>query len=167
MNTVRPDGVEGLKGRHVLMAFLGFFLVVFAVNGVFLYSAISTYTGIVAVEPYRKGLNYNQRIAADEAQKAQGWHDALEVTRSGQVTLRLTNRLGVPVEGLAVTGTFGRPSTAQHDVKLELTELQPGTYSAQMAPPEAGAWMVALEARPLAAPAEIAYQLRKRLWLKP
>ncbi len=167
MNTARPDSVDGLKGRHVLMVFLGFFLVVFAVNGVFLYSAISTYTGIVSVEPYRKGLNYNDRIAADEAQKAQGWHEALEVTRSGQVTLRLTNRLGAPVEGLSVTGTFGRPSTAQHDVKLALTEVQPGTYAAHVSNPEAGAWIVALEARSVAASNEITYQLRKRLWLKP
>ncbi len=167
MNTARPDGVEGLKGRHVLMVFVGFFLVVFAVNGVFLYSAISTYTGIVSVEPYRKGLNYNERIAAEEAQKAQGWHEALEVTRNGQVTLRLTNRLGAPVEGLLVAGTFGRPSTAQHDSKLALEETQPGVYTAQVAPPEAGAWIVTLEARTHAAPSEVAHQMRRRLWLKP
>lgn len=167
MSTLRTDTAEGLRGRHVLVVFLGFFLVVFAVNGVFLYSAISTYTGIVAVEPYRKGLNYNERIAADEAQKVQGWQEALEVTRGGQVTLRLTNRLGAPVEGLTVTGTLGRPSTAQHDVKLELVEVHPGTYSAQITAPHSGAWIVALEARPVAAPDELAYQLRKRLWLKP
>jgi len=166
MNTVQPSA-EGLKGRHVLMVFLGFFLVVFAVNGVFLYSAISTYTGIVAAEPYRKGLNYNDRIAADEAQKAQGWQEALEVTRNGQMTLRLTSRLGAPVEGLRVTGTLGRPSTAQHDVKLVLDEVQPGTYATKVMPPDAGSWVVALEARPVASPNEIAYQLRKRLWLKP
>lgn len=167
MNTVRPENTMELKGRHVLMAFLGFFLVVFAVNGVFLYSAISTYTGIVAVEPYRKGLHYNDRIAAGEAQKAQGWEEALEVTRGGKMTLRLTNRLGASVEGLIVKGTFGRPSTAQHDIKLALDEVQPGTYVAQIAPPEAGAWIVTLEARALAAPDEIAHQMRRRLWLKP
>ena len=167
MNAAQPEAVEGLKGRHVLMVLLGFFFVVFAVNGVFLYSAISTYTGIVSVEPYRKGLNYNQRIAADAAQQAQGWQEALEVTRSGQVTLRLTNRLGAPVEGLIVAGTFGRPSTAQHDVKLELAEVQPGTYAAQIAPPDSGAWIVALEARSLASPDEIAHQMRRRLWLRP
>ncbi|MFN3745808.1 MAG: FixH family protein [Hyphomicrobiaceae bacterium] len=167
MNTARPESAEGLQGRHVLMVFLGFFFVVFAVNGVFLYSAISTYTGIVAAEPYRKGLNYNQRIAADEAQQAKGWQEALEVTRNGQVTLRLTNRLGAPVEGLSVRGTFGRPSTARHDVRLDLAEQRPGTYAAQIAPPEGGSWIVTLEARPLAAPDEITYQLRKRLWLNP
>jgi nitrogen fixation protein FixH len=158
MNTIRPDDTQ---------VFLGFFLVVFAVNGVFLYSAISTYTGIVAAEPYRKGLNYNQRIAAEEAQAAQGWEDALEVARDGQLTLRLATRLGAPVEGLSVTGTFGRPSTARHDVKLELVERAPGTYAARMAAPDHGAWIVALEARPVTASDRIVYQLRRRLWLKP
>lgn len=156
-----------LKGRHVLMVFAGFFLVVFAVNGVFLYSAISTYTGIVSVEPYRKGLQYNERIAADEAQTARGWHETLELARDGQMTLRMTNRLGAPVEGLRVIGTIGRPSTAQHDVKFAFDEIKPGIYTIRIAPPGSGAWIVSLEARSATAPDEIAYQSRRRLWLKP
>jgi nitrogen fixation protein FixH len=167
MNIAEPDGREILKGRHVLMVFLGFFLVVFTVNGVFLYSAISTYTGIVSNEPYRKGLAYNERIAADAAQKARGWQELIEVTLEGHVSVRLSNRLGVPIEGLVITGTFGRPSTSQHDVKLQLTESEPGLYVAEMAPPETGAWIMALEARSLAAPNEIAHQSRRRIWLKP
>ncbi len=160
------DGWQ-LKGHHVLMVFAGFFLVVFAVNGVFLYSAISTYSGIVSAEPYRKGLHYNQRIAADEAQTARGWQEALEVARDGQVTLRMTSRLGEPVEGLRVIGTFGRPSTAQHDVKLAFDETQPGVYATRIAPPSSGAWIVSFEARPIGAPDAIAHQSRRRLWLKP
>jgi len=73
--------VQGLRGRHVLFAFLGFFGVIFAVNGVFLYAALSTHTGVVANEPYRKGLNYNQRIAAFQAQEQLGW--AEDDARSG------------------------------------------------------------------------------------
>ncbi len=161
------DETWQLKGRHVLMVFIGFFLVVFAVNGVFLYSAIKTYTGIVAVEPYRKGLQYNQRIAADEAQTALGWQDALEIARDGQVTLRMTNRLGAPVEGLHVTGSIGRPSTASHDTRLAFEETRPGTYATRIVPPDAGAWIVNLEARTGAAPETVAHQLRRRLWLKP
>jgi nitrogen fixation protein FixH len=57
---------QGLRGGHVLGAFLGFFATVFVVNGALIYSAISTYSGLVANEPYRKGLQYNERIAADE-----------------------------------------------------------------------------------------------------
>jgi nitrogen fixation protein FixH len=156
-----------LKGRHVLIVFAGFFLVVFAVNGVFLYSAIKTYTGVVSAEPYRKGLHYNQRIAADEAQTARGWQDSLEVARDGQMTLRMTSRLGEPVEGLRVTGIFGRPSTAQHDLKLTFDEVQPGTYATRVAPPDSGAWIVSLEARSAAGSDEILHQSKRRLWLKP
>ena len=40
----------------MLWAFLAFFGTVFAVNGAMIYAAVSTYTGLVANEPYRKGL---------------------------------------------------------------------------------------------------------------
>ena len=55
--------------------FLAFFAAVFVVNGAMIYSAVSTYTGLVANEPYRKGLHYNERIAADERQARLGWTD--------------------------------------------------------------------------------------------
>ena len=48
--------ISGLRGHHVLAGFLAFFGVVLAVNGAMIYSAISTHTGLVAIEPYRKGL---------------------------------------------------------------------------------------------------------------
>ena len=63
-----PRQQQGLRGRHVLWVFLGFFATVFVVNGAMIYSAVSTYSGLVANEPYRKGLHYNERIAAAERQ---------------------------------------------------------------------------------------------------
>ena len=58
-----------LDGRHVLMMLFAFFGVIFAVNGYFLFSALSTHTGVVAVEPYRKGLAYNH---ADRRRRTAG-----------------------------------------------------------------------------------------------
>ena len=78
---------QGVGGRHVLMVVLGFFGVVFVVNGVMIYSALSTHTGLVANEPYRKGLHYNERIEADERQARLGWSDSIEIGRDGRVTL--------------------------------------------------------------------------------
>ena len=57
----------------MLGVFLGFFATVFVVNGAMIYSAVSTHSGLVANEPYRKGLHYNERIAADERQARLGW----------------------------------------------------------------------------------------------
>ena len=55
-----------------------------------IYSALSTHTGLVANEPYRKGLHYNERIEADERQARLGWSDSIEIGRDGRVTLLVT-----------------------------------------------------------------------------
>jgi len=90
--TVLPTAPRrpGLRGGHVLGIFLGFFAAVFVVNGAMIYSAVTTHSGLVANEPYRKGLHYNERIAADRRQASLGWTETLEVGRDGSVRLALT-----------------------------------------------------------------------------
>jgi nitrogen fixation protein FixH len=161
---------KGLQGRHVLGMMLAFFGVVFAVNGIFLYSALSTHTGVVAQEPYRKGLQYNQRISAAAKQDRLGWHEEVALAPGARgLTLKLARPDGAPVAGLKVAGMIGRPSTNQHDLSVSLRETSPGSYSAALEPLEAGAWIVSLEASE-AKPGigeEIVFRTRKRLWLKP
>ncbi len=162
-----PRKAQGLQGRHVLAAFLAFFAAVFVANGAMIYQALSTHTGLVANEPYRKGLHYNERIAADDRQSRLGWVEALEVTRDGLVRLEVTQAEGRPVGGLRIVGVVGRPSTNRHDVKLNFTETTAGRYEAQVAPLAEGNWIVALEAFADVRDSEPVYRLRRRLWLKP
>src|SRR5688572_466712 len=164
-----PLFANGLVGRHVLAAFVAFFGVIFAVNGVFLYMALSTHTGLVAQEPYRKGLHYNDRIAAAERQEALGWtSDVRLAPENGALTLALTSASGLPVSGLKISGAIGRPSTAQHDTKLALFETAPGRYAAEVGAREPGDWLLTLEAARVSdAGRDIVYRLRRRLWLKP
>jgi nitrogen fixation protein FixH len=162
-----PQRAEGLKGRHVLVAVLGFFGTVFLANGVFLYAALSTYTGVVAEEPYRKGLHYNQRIAAAERQERLGWKDETMLTPEAGLTLVLRKADGAPVSGLFISGVLGRPSTNQHDRKLVLKEVEPGRYTAAVDELTPGAWLVNLEAVWIGTgETEPVYRMRKRLWLK-
>jgi nitrogen fixation protein FixH len=158
----RPQGVQGW---HVLGVFLAFFGIVFAVNGALIYKAISTHTGLVANEPYRKGLAYNERIGADERQARLNWTETLEVGRDGHVTLALAERDGRAVRGLKVEGVLGRPATNRFDVKLALAETAPGRYEAQTAAIAEGSWLITLEVRAPAG-AEPIYRSRRRLWLK-
>ena len=74
-----------------------------------IYEAVSTHTGLVANEPYRKGLAYNERIGADERQARLGWTETLQVGRDGHVALALAERDGRAVRGLKVEGVLGRP----------------------------------------------------------
>ena len=161
--TRRP---QGLQGRHVLSLFLGFFGVVLAVNGAMVYSAVSTHTGLVANEPYRKGLHYNARIAADERQTRLGWVETLEVSRKGRVSLTLTEVNGIGVGRLEVAGVLGRPSTNRYDIKLDLSEVGPARYAADAGALEPGSWLLALEAR-RPGDVEPVYRSRRRLWLEP
>lgn len=158
-------GAGGLEGRHVLYALLAFFGVVFAVNGYFLYSALSTYSGVVAAEPYRKGLAYNERIAADERQQVLGWQDRIAATTGGALTVALTDGAGTPIHGLAVKATVGRPSTRQYDRVASLAEGASGAYAAELGALEEGSWIVAIEVHSRGAEAPV-YRAKRRLWLK-
>lgn len=156
-----------LTGRHVLTILVAFFGTVFAVNAWFLGSAISTYSGIVANEPYRKGLAYNQRISADERQAAMKWSTTLEATRSGDITFSAHGPDGQPITRLFVKGTIGRPSTQSFDHQLTFQEQSPGLYRASTGALHEGSWLIAIEARGDSPTSEILYRMRKRQWLKP
>jgi nitrogen fixation protein FixH len=162
-----PAGGRSLDGRHVLLMLLAFFGVIFAVNGFFLVSALRTHTGVVAVEPYRKGLAYNTRIAADAQQSAMGWIEHLAIRPTGALTLSLTDGSGAAVPGLSIWATVGRPSTGHDDRRAVLHEIEPGHYAADVGALAEGNWFVTLEARAANSDAEPIYRARRRLWLKP
>jgi nitrogen fixation protein FixH len=168
MSSDRQAGGESfqLKGRHVLMMLLAFFGVVFGVNGVFLASALQTHTGVVSVEPYVKGVKYNDRIAAGERQAKLGWNEAMTVGMDGAIALDVTDDGGRPVRGLKFAGTIGRPATNRLDRALTLVEREPGRYVANAGPLEEGTWVTALEATSADFGADPVYRLRKRVWLK-
>jgi nitrogen fixation protein FixH len=149
----------------VLGGFLAFFAAIFVMNGALIYAAVTTSSGLVANEPYRKGLHYNERIAADERQAKLGWTDTLDVTQEGAVALVLTDGAGQPVTGLKVETVLGRPATNRQDTRIALQEVAPGRYETHTAPLAAGSWVVALEAR--ADAEEPIYRKRRRLWFSP
>jgi len=155
----------GLNGWHVLVACVLFFAAVFAINAALIYSAISTYSGVVASEPYRKGLFYNDRILADERQQRLNWLDTLTIDRAGRVALTMTSADGHPILGLNVVATVGRPSTSREDVQLSLSAGTAGLYQAQTKPLGAGSWIVSIEARASAELGEPIFRARRRIWI--
>lgn len=155
----------GLRGYHVLGGFLTFFGIVLAVNGAMVYSAITTHTGLVAIEPYRKGLHYNDRIAASERQERLGWTVAIDV-QPQSILLRIAESDGRPVRSLKISAVLGRPSTNRHDLALTLVEGEPGAYAAALPSLPPGSWQVAIEAARSASD-DVIFRERRRLWLKP
>jgi nitrogen fixation protein FixH len=168
--SARTKAVEAkqraLTGWHVLFMLLGFFGLVFAVNGYFLASALRTYTGVVSVEPYVKGLHYNDRISAGERQSKLGWTESVSVTSDGAVRLAIADDGGRPVRGVKLTATIGRPATNRLDRTLALVESEPGQYVAQVGPLDDGTWLFSVEGVSRDYGEEPVYRMRRRVCLK-
>ena len=162
-----PSKTWTLDGYGVLLICVCFFGVIFAVNGVFAYRALSTYTGEIATEPYRKGLAYNDRIIAGDRQAALGWVDVPVISRDGKVLISIRDARGMGIDALTLDATLGRPATNRQDRTLSFSSDGAGKYVAHTTSLESGTWMLTLKARQDKSISDPIYQARRRLWLAP
>jgi len=138
-------------GWHFLAICVFCFGVVFAVNGYFIYEALSTFDGIEVDDAYQKGRAYNKVIDAMAAQKARGWQSkmAIEPGKGPQMTrliVNLADKAGQPLDTLKVRATFWRPVAVGADQKAEMRQTGPGRYEADFHLPFDGNWIVRIAA---------------------
>ena len=92
-----------LTGKHVLFCLLGFFGVVFAVNGVLVKAAISTFGGVETSSSYKAGLMFEQEVARAGQQDELHWQVVGKLARdkAGEAVLDISARdaKGVPLTG--------------------------------------------------------------------
>src|ERR1019366_7315779 len=83
-----------LTGRHVLQWLVAFFGIVFAVNGVLVRAAISTFGGVETTSSYKAGLQFGHEVAVAERQDSLHWQVSGKLTRdgAGQAVLDVTAR---------------------------------------------------------------------------
>jgi nitrogen fixation protein FixH len=136
-------GGAPLSGAKVLAILLTFFGVIFAVNGVMMFDAISTFSGQTNDHPYEVGLKYNTQIAAAAAQNGRRWN--VETTLSDGVRVTFRDADGQLLAGLTVSGVYAAPAAVKRDRAFAMTEVSPGVYSGPAAP--AGMWDLRLVAQ--------------------
>lgn len=162
-----PRAGQPLTGRHVLLMLLGFFGVIVAVNGVMIYIAASSFTGVETGNAYVKGLAYNETLRVAETQKALGWRVELNQRSLGggrwEMAALFRDKTGRPLDGLAVTAELRRPVHEGADRTVPLVSLGEGRYGAEIALPLKGQWDARLSAT---APGGEIYLMEQRLWLK-
>lgn len=145
MNESHEDAPEDagrkLTGWHVLMIMLGFFGVIFAVNGVFLYNAINSFPGEDTKKSYLQGLNYNQTLAERTAQAELGWTAAAGVAGS-ELIFALNDAEGAALSSRRVVAQIRRAASKSGDVELILTYQGEGEYAGDISGLEAGRWDV-------------------------
>jgi nitrogen fixation protein FixH len=157
-----------MRGRHVLMMFVGFFATIFAVDGFMIYQAVSTFGGIETPDAYRKGVDYNESIAKDKEQARLGWVDDVKIVGAPhRLQVALRDKENGAVAGKKVVATVGRPATDRYDVRLDLAETTPGIYEVALPDAAGGTWLIDLGAYDNASSDQPVYQARRRAWIGP
>lgn len=126
--------------------FVGGMLLVIAVNAVLITLAIGTFPGLQTEEYYRKGLAYNEALAAAEEQSRLGWQVTIEFRaqedRAGELIVQATDRDGSALDGLQIEARLIRPTHEGYDRSVVLEEGGEGRYRRHLTVPLAGQWDV-------------------------
>jgi len=133
------------------------FLIVIAVNGILIFEAVRSFSGLETDSAYDKGLRYNQALAAAADNARTGWHAEPTITAGAataagqagerQLQILVTDRAGVPVKSLRVRAILVRPTNAGMDTSLFLTDLGEGRYGATFVPKGLGNWDLRISAQ--------------------
>ncbi len=146
--------------KYIPWYFVGFFALLFIWDGYFTYLATSTFTGVVEDHTYNRGKNYNQTIAASDAQAALGWKSILTLqSDDAQLIFKLRDADGNAISGAKVVAFFFRPTQAGGDTLKPLTETNSGTYQINTVGTAPGQWDV----RIFVQWKQLRYQMSKRI----
>ena len=138
-----PRRPRELTGKHVLICFVGFFGIVFAVNAVMVKAAMSTFGGVQTASSYKAGLMFGQDVAQAEQQDALHWRVNGKLARDGAgnavLDLSVRDPKGVPVSGLAAEARLAHPADERRDHLIALNDESAGSFHG-VARAEPGQW---------------------------
>jgi nitrogen fixation protein FixH len=144
------------RGRLYLLAFIGAFLLIIAVNATLIVLATDTFSGLQTEGAYQKGLTYNATLAAARAQERLGWRAELKVLPKGptdpkhrrfDISIRLHDAVEQPITDHDVRVYFSRPTRQGDDFEAALAPRGAGLYSTAVDVPLPGQWDLTIVAR--------------------
>jgi nitrogen fixation protein FixH len=130
-----------LTGRTVLLYFISFFGIIFAMNFYMVRVAISSFSGVETESAYKAGLSFKNDVAAAHAQDARHWsvEASLQRGEASGMTITARDAQGQALAGLTPEIRLAHPTDKRRDVVLEFIELTPGQFKSLTPMPE-GQW---------------------------
>jgi nitrogen fixation protein FixH len=146
--------------------FVAGFALVAAANGVLIWFATASFSGLDSEHAYESGLAYNDALQASAKVASLGWRVEIDVEETGgspALALRLSDRDGRALAGLTIEGQLARPTLASLDRDIAFREVAPGAYrSPTLKGLQPGLW----EARLVAIGTEPTWQATRRFVVK-
>ncbi len=134
------------KSLWIPWTFVGFFAVVFAVNGIMIYFALTTFSGLDRRDAYKRGQAYNEILAEARAQEALGWTAVVDnepVDEAvGRLRVVVADAAERPIYDADVRALVKRPTNAHLDFETWLVPVGGGGYAAELDWPAPGIWDV-------------------------
>lgn len=130
-----------ITGRTVLLYFVTFFGVIFAVNFYMVRVAISSFSGVETESVYKAGLSFKNDVEAAHAQDALHWkiEAALQHGEAPAIVVTARDAQGQALTGILPEIRLAHPTDKRRDVPLEFVELSPGRFRSVTPVPE-GQW---------------------------
>ena len=132
------------NSRWIPAIFFAMFGIIIAVNGIMIYLALDSFTGLQTKNHYREGLAYNQQIEAQRRQEALGWRVETTILDqqglSGRLRLSVAARDGGALSIDQARLRFLRPGKPDLDFMQSLPISGRGPYETEVTWPERGAW---------------------------
>ena len=143
MSLFRKGKPRELTGRAVLIWLIGFFGLVFVVNGIMADAAISTFGGVETQSSYKAGQMFEHEVALARAQDALHWHvdGKLDLDRVGEAALDMTVRdaTGQPIGGLTADARLWHPADSRRDHVIPMSKTGAGSFHGE-AHAQSGRW---------------------------
>jgi nitrogen fixation protein FixH len=134
-----------LKGIHVGAIIVLFFAAVMAVNFYFVTKALATFPGEDEAKSFAQGLHYNDTLRDRARQAALGWRAEADMepgaNGGAKIEVRVYDRSGSALTGLALSGVLRHPVDARFDAPLTF-HAAGDTYVAETAAIREGHWIL-------------------------
>ncbi len=152
-----------LRLHPVPAAFVAGFAIVVAVNGLMIWLAVASFSGLYTDQPRDRGLRYNRILSDQRARDALGWQ--VEVAWQAeplQLRVMAAGADGVPLTGARVAAVLVRPVEKRASVGVALTEVGEGRFVAPLDLPAPGNW----DAHVVVETGGQRYEISKRLFVR-
>jgi len=121
--------------------FVAGFVLVIAVNGVMIWFAVSSFSGLYSDHARDRGLHYNQVMTEQRDRDALGW--TIETSwqpNSHRLGLTVKDVSGQPLVGAAVAIALVRPAERRAPVEVAMEPIGEGSFAGIVDLPARGNW---------------------------